>query len=159
MARTGKVKQGSINPYWMTLDVAIEFCHLNNLLTIFPAKFLANPVPINALLAIFDAWLNLSHLEKASVFVIVRINAIAILAKRQHSFPSPFSLHSSFSRAHNQKKLTHDNQPDGIQQPHQRQHRQSHPQRRRNVHAQPEESSVRRIDHARPGLGGFKYPV
>lgn len=25
----------------------------------------------------FDAWLNLSHLEKASVFVIVKIRAIA----------------------------------------------------------------------------------
>ena len=148
-------QEGSMDAYLMNLDVAVEFCHLNNLLTIFPAKFLANPVPISALFAIFDAWLNLSHLENATVFVIVRINAIAISAYvsiASSTFSSPFH----FSRA---QKLTHNNQPDGIQQPHQRQHRQSHPQRRRNVHAQPEESSIRRIDHARPGLSGFKYPV
>lgn len=37
-----------------------------------PAKF---PVP-NALPAKFEAWPNLSHLEKASVFIMVRTKAM-----------------------------------------------------------------------------------
>lgn len=42
------------------------------------ASDLAIPPPLNALPARLDAWLNLSHLENATVFVIVNINAIAI---------------------------------------------------------------------------------
>lgn len=40
-----------------------------------PTVLASPPVPI-ALFAILDAWLNLSHLEKANVFVIVRTIAI-----------------------------------------------------------------------------------
>lgn len=43
-----------------------------------PATLLANPPPYMALDAIFDAWLNLSQRENASVFVMVRTRAMAI---------------------------------------------------------------------------------
>lgn len=42
-----------------------------------PARLFAIPPEYNAFDARFEAWLNLSHLENASVFVIVKINAIA----------------------------------------------------------------------------------
>ena len=42
-----------------------------------PAKLFTIPPP-KALLANTDAWLNLSHREKATVFVIVRTRAIAV---------------------------------------------------------------------------------
>jgi len=41
-----------------------------------PATFRARPPVFNALPAKFDAWPNLSHLENASVFVTVKLNAI-----------------------------------------------------------------------------------
>lgn len=41
------------------------------------ARLPARLPPLKALPAIFDAWLNLSHLEKARVLVIVRTSAIA----------------------------------------------------------------------------------
>jgi len=41
----------------------------------FPAMFLASPDPMSAEPANAFALLNLSHLENATVFVIVRINA------------------------------------------------------------------------------------
>lgn len=40
-----------------------------------PTVLASPPVPI-ALFAILDAWLNLSHLENANVFVIVRTIAM-----------------------------------------------------------------------------------
>ena len=49
----------------------------NNLPNIPPARLLAIPPEYIALEARFDAWLNLSHREKARVLVIVRTNAIA----------------------------------------------------------------------------------
>lgn len=51
---------------------------VNILLNIPPAIFLANPPEYNALDAKFDAWLNLSHLENATVLVIVRISAMTV---------------------------------------------------------------------------------
>ena len=54
---------------------------LNNLLNIPPARLLASPPEYIALEARFDAWLNLSHLENATVFVIVRTSAIAKSAR------------------------------------------------------------------------------
>lgn len=53
------------------------------LLAILPARF---PDP-NADPARFDAWLNLSHLENAKLFVIVKTSAITI-PKSQHIPPS-----------------------------------------------------------------------
>lgn len=50
--------------------------YLKNLPIMFPAKFLAKPEPLNALPAKLEAWLNLSHLENATVFVMVKANAI-----------------------------------------------------------------------------------
>jgi len=47
-----------------------------NLPIIPPATFLAIPLVFSALPAKFDACPNLSHLEKASVFVIVKLNAM-----------------------------------------------------------------------------------
>ena len=47
----------------------------NNLLNIPPARFLAKPPEYKVLDARLEAWLNLSHLENATVFVIVRIKA------------------------------------------------------------------------------------
>lgn len=41
----------------------------------------ANPVPEKAEPAILDAWLNLSHREKAKELVMVRAIAIAIFPK------------------------------------------------------------------------------
>ena len=55
-----------------------------------------------ALEAKFDAWLNLSHREKARVFVMVRTNAIATVpeAHQQNVIPSSthiqWDLHSPF---------------------------------------------------------------
>jgi hypothetical protein len=51
---------------------------LKNLPIIPLATFPAIPPEYSALPAIFDACPNLSHLEKASVFVIVRLSAITI---------------------------------------------------------------------------------
>jgi hypothetical protein len=51
---------------------------LKKLLTIPPARFLANPDPYKAPEAKPVAWLNLSHLENARVFVIVRTRAITV---------------------------------------------------------------------------------
>lgn len=42
------------------------------------ARLVAMLPELKALPAKLDAWLNLSHLEKARVFVIVRTSAIAI---------------------------------------------------------------------------------
>lgn len=50
---------------------------MNNLLNNPPATLLANPPEYIALDAKVEAWLNLSHLENASVFVIVRTSAMA----------------------------------------------------------------------------------
>ena len=44
------------------------------LLARLPARF----VLLNALPARFDAWLNLSHREKASVFMMVRTRAMTV---------------------------------------------------------------------------------
>jgi hypothetical protein len=143
---------------------ALSLCHLKNLPTRFPAIFLANPLPIKAVFARFDAWLNLSHRENATVFVMVRINAIAII-------PHVSIVLSSFAvsvdanhprrqpKSQTWAKLTHNNQPNGIQQPHHRQHRQRNPQRRRHIHAQPEEAPIRRIDDAGPRFRGLEDPV
>ena len=66
----------------MTLCLKHSHIHrLNSLLNIPPARLLANPPEYIALEAKFDAWLNLSHLEKATVFVIVRTSAIAKLGR------------------------------------------------------------------------------
>jgi hypothetical protein len=51
---------------------------LNNPLIMPPAKFLAIPDPYMAFEAKPVAWLNLSHLEKASVFVMVRTSAMTV---------------------------------------------------------------------------------
>ena len=68
----------------MTLYVKRLHIHrLNSLLNIPPARLLANPPEYIALEAKFDAWLNLSHLEKATVFVIVRTSAIAKSAREK----------------------------------------------------------------------------
>ena len=50
--------------------------YLKNRPTIFPARPRAMLLPVNALPAQPLAWLNLSHREKAIVFVIVRTSAI-----------------------------------------------------------------------------------
>lgn len=49
---------------------------MKNLPTKFPAMFVARPPPLNARPAKLEAWLNLSHLEKATLFVRVRTSAI-----------------------------------------------------------------------------------
>jgi hypothetical protein len=66
---------------------------LNQLLTRPPARFLASPDPYMAFEAKPLAWLNLSHLEKASVFVMVRTSAMTanmlafLLSLKASSFP------------------------------------------------------------------------
>ena len=70
----------------MTLYMKRSHIHrLNSLLNIPPARLLANPPEYIALEAKFDAWLNLSHLEKATVFVIVRTSAIAKSVREKES--------------------------------------------------------------------------
>ena len=70
----------------MTLCLKRSHIHrLNSLLNIPPARLLANPPEYIALEAKFEAWLNLSHLEKATVFVIVRTSAIAKVARKKVS--------------------------------------------------------------------------
>lgn len=66
---------------------------VKSLLNTPPATLLAKPPPYMALDAKFEAWLNLSHLEKASVFVIVRTSAMTNLKgnPRQHSAIAPLS--------------------------------------------------------------------
>jgi len=54
---------------------------VKNRVIIPPATDLAKPPVDSAFPAIFDAWPNLSHLEKASVFVIVRLRAITTKTK------------------------------------------------------------------------------
>lgn len=55
------------------------------LLAILPARF---PDP-SADPARFDAWLNLSHLENAKLFVIVKTSAITVPTKSAHHPPLP----------------------------------------------------------------------
>jgi hypothetical protein len=58
--------------------------HRKNLLNSPPATFLASPPEYKALLAKLDAWPNLSALEKATVFVIVRMSAITTTVSISH---------------------------------------------------------------------------
>jgi len=51
---------------------------LNNRLNMPPAMFRAIPLEYMALEARFDAWLNLSQREKATVFVMVRMSAMTV---------------------------------------------------------------------------------
>jgi hypothetical protein len=54
---------------------------------------------------------------------------------------------------------TDNHQPNHANQPHNRQDRQSDPQRRHHVHGEPEEALVRRVDGPRVGVRRLKYPV
>lgn len=70
--------------------------YLKNLPIIFPARLRAMPLPMNALPAMLEAWLNLSQREKARVFVIVSIKAMAVTvslsATQDNQFLLPFVL-------------------------------------------------------------------
>lgn len=101
-------------------------------------KLPAKPPVLNILVVKLDAWLNLSHLEKANVFVIVRTSAIPV----RTSAPSP-PTHS-----HRAYKLTNQTQPDKLQ-PHQSQNRQPNPKRRLRIQREPEEPAIRRVDDPR----------
>ena len=65
----------SFLPYFHGSDI-VQRHYLNSLPRTPPAILLAIP-PDKALLANVDAWLNLSHLENATVLVIVKMRAIA----------------------------------------------------------------------------------
>lgn len=56
------------------------------LLAMLPARLLV----LNALPAIFEAWLNLSQRENASVFMMVRTRAITIKQRVPCQLKSPF---------------------------------------------------------------------
>lgn len=95
------------------------------LLAMLPARL----PPERALPAKLDAWLNLSHREKARVFIIVRISAIAAasLATIPISRPSPGHCFSLGSIAWMfPAELTNKWQPQELQ-PHQRQYRHQNP--------------------------------
>lgn len=64
----------------------------NSLPTMPLAIFPASPLVEKAVPAILDAWLNLSHREKASELVMVKAMAIAI--SNANSVSIPFSSHS-----------------------------------------------------------------
>ena len=127
-------------------DAKPGYHHLKNRPTMFPAIVLANPPPPNAPLVRLEAWLNLSHLEKATVFVSVRTRAItaATLAFRP-CFCTDW--------------LAYNDQPYDILQSHKRQHCQTDPQSRRDVHAEPEEALVCCIYVSYIRVRRFKNPV
>ena len=54
-----------------------------------PATFLAIPLDWNALDARFEAWLNRSQREKATVFVMVRIRATTTFRQRTQFCTAP----------------------------------------------------------------------
>lgn len=122
-----------------------------------------------------DAWLNLSHREKASELVIVR--AIAITARTwSASHPAsqsvpPFSAtFSDFTRKEGEAGgrgggggrettgLTDERQPDE-HEAHQGQHGQGDPQQRLGVVGEPEEAAVGRVDGLCAGLAALKHPL
>ena len=114
----------------------------NSLLNIPPARLLAMPPEYMAVDARFDAWLNLSHLENASVFVIVRTNAMAA-RPLQKSLISEFinrvrGLHFQHKRKRQRQRqreaqLTVQSQPDWTLEPHKGQHCQPDPESRLRV--------------------------
>lgn len=58
--------------------------HLKKRPSIAPPRLLASPLALKAFVAMLEAWLNLSHREKAKVFVTVR--TMAMTAKGRVSF-------------------------------------------------------------------------
>ena len=71
------------------------------------------------------------------------------------SHPSPLRA-SRFGRG---QQLTNQTQPNNIFQPQHRKDGQPDPQRGRNIHAQPEEPLVGRIDDARVRVRALEDPV
>lgn len=120
---------------------------LTKLLAMLPAKLVDPKAPP----AKFDAWLNLSHRENASVLMIVRANAIAKKKKNQCK-----RLFCPTSRK--DKKLTNKRQPQKLQ-PYNRQNRHQNPPHRLHVQRQPEEAAVRRVDLPRARLQALKHPL
>ena len=109
--------------------------------------FLASPEPYIAFDAKPLAWLNLSHLEKASVFVIVRTSAMTVhtLALVHDNLPS-----GGFG-------LTNKRQPNKLQTD-QRQNCKQNPQHGLRIQRNPEEALVRRIHLPRLRVRRLKHP-
>lgn len=130
--------------------------YLNILPTMPLAMFPASPVVEKAVPAMLDAWLNLSHREKARELVMVKTIAIAINHNRQ-SKDCSLANFSQFAASESYVKLTHEREPNK-HQPHQRQYRQRYPQQRLNVVGQPEKPAIGRIDCLGAWLAALKDP-
>lgn len=137
---------------------------VNILLNTLPATACANPPVLSALLAKLVAWLNLSHLEKATVFVMVRASAItdAVLAPWLCLASKRLTLVSLESPGRSRCRgwgaaLTDKNQANKFKI-HDRQNRHANPKRRLRIHCQPEESLVRSVDCARLRVRALKDP-
>lgn len=108
--------------------------------------------------AMLDAWLNLSHREKASELVMVKAIAMAIQETLSVNFSPTRHMFSSFRAPRTPyRELTHKRQPNK-HEAHQGQHRQRDPQQRLDVVGQPEETTVGRIDGLGAGLAALKDP-
>ena len=133
--------------------------------TIFDAMLPARLPPEKAEPARFDAWLNLSQREKARVFMIVKMSAIAW--PRQHIRPFKRSWKSSQDSGRNRgqgeaggkevREHTDKRHPQELQ-PDKRNDRHDDPHDGLHVHGQPEEARVRRVDHLGPRLAALKHP-
>jgi hypothetical protein len=119
----------------------------------------AIPVAEKAPPAMLDAWPNLSHREKASEFVMVRANAMAMVTTMLISTNSCPALTVPQGPGKGLcAKLTNKGQPDE-HETHEGQYRQRNPQQRLDVVCQPEKPAVRGIDGLGPGLAALKHPL
>lgn len=102
----------------------------------------------------FEAWLNLSHLEKARVFIIVRAKAMTV--QNDVSTQSRRGRHAH-EVVDAREPLTNQRQPENIEARN-RQNGHGHPQRWLDIHCQPEEATIGGIDDLCSGLAALKHP-
>jgi len=124
-----------------------------------PATFLARLPEPNALEAMLEAWLNLSHREKAIVFVTVRTRAIT-----RATVSTPFHhRHATKAQPRSAPPLTNKRQPERrhlseADELYEGDDAEQDPQRGLGVQRDPEETLVGRVDVPRIRVGRLEHP-
>lgn len=100
----------------------------------------------------FDAWLNLSHLEKARVFMMVKTRAMTVKA------PISATVTIVALGFHRTYKLTDKRQPQELQ-PDERQDGHDDPQDGLDVQREPEEAAVGGVDDLCARVAALEHPL
>jgi len=114
-----------------------------------PATFLARLPEPNAVEARFDAWLNLSHREKATVFVMVRTRAITRHTVSIRSAGGRRPSHPARSSPLTDQRQPKQRQLGEADKAYDGEDAEQDPQRGLRVQRKPEEALVGRVDLAR----------